>query len=93
MNSTPSFLKERNIGSKEKGITFGFLYPATYDVAMAGMTTVTLANLVNSLPSWRFERVVLPWKPSIEPRSMKHPEEFNENLPKIENLQIVKYDF
>jgi len=82
MNSTPSFLKERNVSIGEGRHSFGFLYPATYNIAMAGMTTVTLANLVNSVPNWRFERVVLPWNPSVEPRSMEH----NLNLSQMEVL-------
>lgn len=72
MPSTPSFLKERNVSIGDTGNTFGFIYPASYDIAMAGMTTITLANLVNSLPTWRFERVFLPWNPTLQPLSMEH---------------------
>jgi hypothetical protein len=72
MPSTPSFLKERNVSIGDTGNTFGFIYPATYDIAMAGMTTITLANLVNSLPTWCFERTFHPWNPVLQPLSMEH---------------------
>lgn len=72
MRSVPSFISERNVIIKEKGMTFGFIYPTTYDIAMGGMTAITLGNLVNSLSNWRFERFFLPWNPYIEPNSMEH---------------------
>ena len=70
--AVPSFLSERNVAIKEEGKTFGLMYPATYDVGMGGMTAITLANLVNSFPNWRFERFFLPWYPFIEPKSIEH---------------------
>jgi radical SAM superfamily enzyme YgiQ (UPF0313 family) len=72
MNSIPSFISERNVILKDQGKTFGLIYPAKYDIGMGGMTAITLANLINSLPNWRLERVFLPWNPFIEPISMEH---------------------
>jgi len=51
---------------------------------MAGMTGITLANLVNSLATWRFERIFLPWNPSIEPNSM-------ENGLTLSNMDIIGF--
>ncbi len=72
MRSIPSFVTEKNVFAKEKGKTFGLIFPAYYNIAMNGMTVITLGNIVNSQPGWRFERIFLPWNPFVEPRSMEH---------------------
>lgn len=55
MKSIASFITERNIIKKDHGITFGFIYPAPYNIGMGGMTVITLANLINSLSNWRLD--------------------------------------
>jgi radical SAM superfamily enzyme YgiQ (UPF0313 family) len=84
MRSIPSFVTERNNIIKKNGKKFGFIHPATYDIAMTGMTAITLSNLVNSLETWRFERVFLPWNPLIEPNSM-------ENHLTLSNMDIIGF--
>ena len=44
MRSIPSFISERNVVIKKQGKTFGFIHPATYDIAMGGMTAITLSK-------------------------------------------------
>lgn len=84
MRSIPPFVTEKNVIIKNQAKTFGFIHPSTYDIAMAGMTAITLANLVNSLKTWRFERIFLPWNPLIEPNSM-------ENNLTLSNMDIIGF--
>jgi radical SAM superfamily enzyme YgiQ (UPF0313 family) len=67
----PRFLKEKNVLTKGLGKRFGFLFPSTYEIGMAGMTTIAIAHLVNQLPTWRCERFFLPWNPYVEATSLE----------------------